>query len=577
MPLPENNSGAWPPPAHTQRLTRMREARAWYGGDRAKLAAMYGGSTGAASSHIATTINPEGKGLVQRAVSAISNRFWSRTVAAGETDTRRHLPIAQDIAILSSEWLFGEPCTFRVNGPVYESDAEASIDPATNAPTPAHRKGDPLPETVKAQEALDAILEANSVESLLLQSGEIGAALGSMPLRVVLNRAMFDTPRLVRVDPAACVPMFSWGALTGVVFWREVRVGWASGNVVVRHLELHEGGRIFHGLYRGAPDQLGVRIPMAEGDADCQAIAVNLDADSAIVKRFEHQGKPLKTATSIPNVLPDPLDIDNLVGRSDYTPAVIDLMDAADHLYSQFMENVEDARGRVLLSKAMLESGGIGKGMTFDSSQRYFTKLNLPPTEKDGALPIEKVQFELRAEEYLASIDAITSKAIEAAGWNPETGSDEGAAPMTATEVHDRRKRSNSTRDKKLAYVRRELEALAFTLLVLHSQEFDTTVKPYPVEVQFPPAVQPSITELAQTAQTLRAAKAASTQVLVELVHPDWDKVQVAKEVERLEKESRTIDPATIGLSARLPGDAPQLAAPQAPTGPQAGQQGEPA
>jgi hypothetical protein len=46
--------------------------------------------------------------------------------------------------------------------------------------------------------------------------------------------------------------------------------------------------------------------------------------------------------------------------------------------------------------------------MTFDSSQRFFTKLNLPPTEKDGALPIEKVQFDLRADEYLSSIDAIS-------------------------------------------------------------------------------------------------------------------------------------------------------------------------
>lgn len=557
MPLPLNDSGAWPPAEGDARRARVREARAWYGGDPGKLASLYGGGT-TASSHIGTTINPNGRGTVQqRAVGASSARFWSTTVAQGEPDTRRHLPIANDIAILSSEWLFGDPPKFTVLGPRWEADAPDVMGPdGVTVAEPAHRKGDPKPETVKAQERLDQILKASKAEALFLASAEIGAALGSMPLRIAFDKAKMDMPRLVRVDPDATEPTFVWGALEGVTFWRTVKVPWASSTTVLRHLELHEAGRIYHALYQGGADQLGKRIPMTEGDATCQAIAPQLDEDSALRVRFEYEGKPVKTATSIPNVLPDPLDLDNLVGRSDYTQGVIEIMDAADRVFSQFMENVEDARGRVLISRSMLETGGIGKGLTFDSSQRFFTKLNTPPAEKEGgALPLEKVQFEIRAEEYLRTIDALTAKAIEAAGWRPDGDSKGDGRDVTATEDTNDRRRSLSTRDKKIRYIESELEDLAFALLVIDAQEFSSGITPFPVEVKFPESVQPTVMELAQTAKALRDAKAASDETIIALVHPDWTEGQVSAELTRLKEQGRSIDPATIGLSSRLPGE----------------------
>lgn len=572
MPLPLNDSGSWPPAEHAARMGQIREARVWYGGSREKLASYYGGGT-TATTNIATSVNPTGATRVQRALNSVGlGKFWSTTVPEGGTDMRRHLPTALDIAIINSELLHADTPSVRVLGPTYPSDGPEVTDPATGVVTPAHVKGDPMPETVKAQERLDAILDACNFGALLLQSSEISSPLGSAPLRIAFDKAHMSAPRLVRVDPEHTVPHYVWGSLEGVTFWRTVRAAWAGSTTVLRHLELHEGGRIYHALYQGTGDELGKRIPMTDGDATCQAIAPNLDAESALKVRFEHLGKPVKTATSIPNVLPDPLDIENLTGRSDYTPAVLDLLDAADRAYSQLMENLEDAKGRILISRSMLESAGVGKGLTFDGSQRVFTKLNTPPAEKEGgALPIEKVQFELRADEYLMLIDALVGKAIKAAGFNPETDTNNDGRDVTATEVTSRGKRSMSTRDKKLRYWIPELEALLYALLVIDAQEFGSGITPFPVQVSYPESVQPTILELANTADALNRAKAASLEVRVALVHPDWDDTQVKLEADKIRNEGRVIDPALIGLSGRLPGDAaaPIAAAPAAASTPE--------
>lgn len=568
MPLPEPRSGPWPPAEHSDRLGRMGESRAWYGGDPGKLATQYGGGTSRSSS-VATTINPDGKGIIQRAVGYLSSKFWSQTVAQGESDTRRHLPIANDLAVLSSELLHSEPPTFTVLGPLYENDGEEVVTPAadgTEAVTRKWRKGDPMPETVKAQERLDYLLDQSRMDSLLLQASELGAALGSSPLRIAFDKTKMTEPRIVRVNPAATVPMHSWGAQTGVVFWRVLKLDWIGATAVARHLELHEAGKIFHGLYVGTSDDIGDIHPMADGDAACKAIAPGLGEDGALSVSFSYEERPVRTAVSIPNVLPDPLDIDNLVGRSDYTMGVIDLMDSADRIYSQLMENVEDARGKVLIARSMLESAGIGKGLTFDTSQRYFTKLNVPPAEKEGGgLPLEKIQFELRAAEYLQLLDAIQAKAISSAGYSPDGDARPDGRDVTATEVNSDNRKSMSTRDKKIRYWADDLAALAHALLVIDAAEFNSGVKPYPVKVTYPEAVQPTLLELAGTAKMMKDAKVASLTTLVALVHPDWNDGQVDEEVAAIQNEGRIVDPAVIGLSGRLPGDPP----PAPPTGAQ--------
>ena len=70
-----------------------------------------------------------------------------------------------------------------------------------------------------------------------------------------------DHPLLDVVHADAAVPEFRWGILTAVTFWRVVS---EDNSQVVRHLERHEPGVIFHGLYRGSKDKLGVKVDMAD-------------------------------------------------------------------------------------------------------------------------------------------------------------------------------------------------------------------------------------------------------------------------------------------------------------------------
>ena len=67
---------------------------------------------------------------------------------------------------------------------------------------------------------------------------------------------------------------------------------------------------------------------------------------------------------------------------------------------------------------------------------------------------------------------------------------------------------------------------------------------PNDLTVNFPPFVQNTTEDNAQTVQTLRAAQLLSTQTGVQMAHPDWDKTQVDEEVARLQAAQPLTDPA---------------------------------
>ena len=545
-PLP-NDFTAWPPPGHSDRYRRMRRNSVWYGGDPKRLEAEYGSSSAVVHGGPGTTLNPT-PGLAKRVYAAVRNEFWA-TSSNDEKDTKRHLPTPQDISTISSEMLFGDPPSVKVAGPTYEVDGPLDADGQ-----PLWRKGDPTADTQRAQKRLDYVLQSCNFHSTLLAAAEVSSALGSTGLRIAFDKSgdIKDRPVITRVDADAIIPNYSWGQLISVTFWQVLAVD--KNDVIWRHLELHEAGRVYHGLYKGDSHTLGQRQPLAAQPATA-ALSELVDADGGITI-LSNGGK---TATSIPNVLPDPLDRASNAGRSDYTPPVLDLFDAIDRVYSQMMDTIEDAKSRLIISDSMLERRGAGEGVGFDSNQRIFTKVKLPPSEREGGgIPIEKIQFDMHVAEYLQAIEALTSKAVRAAGYNPQTMGDEAGAAMTATEYAGRNKRSMSTRDKKIRYWQPELSAILTSLLAVDVEQFaprdpddNTAIIAYPVEVTFPDAVQPTIRELADTAKALKDAEAASKFTLVKTVHPDWNDTQVQEEVDRILAQNSVIDPVTFGLAGQ--------------------------
>ena len=487
----------WPPKPFDRAAHRMREWDAWYVGKPEHLAALYG-----AGPVVHTRPTQYRGGLV----GAVSRFFWGRPVTPrGQQRTRLHVPLAADIATASADLLFAEPPRITVAG-----DA--------------------------AQKRLDQIINTPAVHSNLLEAAEVAAALGGVYLRVVWDTDTAAHAMLDAVDADAAVPEWRWRHLSAVTFWETL--DHSDGSTVLRHLERHESGRIVHTLYQGTDDELGRPLPLTEHPVTAWAAPL-VDADGAIAT-----GTRRLSAAYIPNIRPSRewRGVPELkpLGRSDFD-GVEPMLDALDETYSSWMRDVRLAKARLLVPTGYLQPNGPGRGATFDDDQEIFTELNMLTGRGDGPPPITPSQFAIRVREHADTVEQITHDILRAAGHSPSSFGDYTGAPgVTATEVVDRRSLSEQTRDKKSRYWSAALGAITAALLDVDRHVFNTpgvAVADDPV-VEFGDQAQPDPAELARTAQILLAAEAASTDVRVRLVHPEWDDDQVDAEVARILAET---------------------------------------
>lgn len=554
MPLPQNGT-AWPLPGHEARYRRMGKAKAYWGGVPGRIMGVQD-QDATESGGPATTLNPGGS----KRVGATLRRFWGgRSGASTETDSRRHIPLPEDIATIGAELLFSEPLRIRVDGPTYTSDM---LDEAGNVVAKA---GDPTPETQAAQQRIERCLQRVQFGATLLAAAESGNVLGSSTLRVAFDKAgpIRDQPMIVRTDADAAFPEYQWGILTAVTFWS---VRHADKSTVWRLLERHDGlaGTIEYGLYKGGADNLGEQQPVSAlpstaglGQVD-GAVLVGM---TVVLTLIPGGGHP--TAVSIPNMLPDPLDSQSAIGRSDFRPTTYGLFDDADKAFTDLMDELDDAKSRLLVSDALLERRGAGRGLGFDPEQRVF-RLNVPPASGDtNGLPIAKAEFSLRTQERLIGLDAIRRMAIESAGYDRSVmGDEDTTGAMTATEVRARQRRSLSTRDKKAAWWKAGLSDLLTSYLLIDTLYFPSsevvdnvpvTVKPFPVVVEFVDAVQPSMNELLMDAALMRTADAADDESIVRYVWRDLSQKQVddmVKSIHSQRGQATAIEPLALNPAA---------------------------
>lgn len=528
--LPANNI-AWPPTNEIARYDRMRVASTWYGGDPDKLATLY--TNGYGGAEVAQD------GVLKKTVLAVRRFFWGTAPTLGERTTKVHVPVAEDIATLSSELLFSEGLSIRVDGPVEPEDV---VDPADEEGKRLLKvKGQPTEETQKVQDRLEELIDKADLQALLLAAAETQSPLGSVALRVAWDKNIEPTmPFITRADADSVITEYSWGKLVSVTFWRVLSV---KGETYVRHLERHERGKIFHGVYVGTLSNLGHQEPLAEHGLDFE---VNAEGYIPVDDKY-------RFATSVPNRLPDPLDRLNSAGRSDLSPGVITMMDSIDEIATSLMRDIELGKGRLVVADYMLEDNGPGKGTTFNPETKIFSPLKMQPGD-DGEAPITSVQFKIRVEEHIRAIEWFVNQALKAAGYNSDIERGTQGGDMTATEYSGKNKRSLSTRDKKITYWTNALEEILEALLAADAEQFHTPgIKPMPVVVEFPDAVQPDIKVLAETVKVMKDAEAASIQTLVQTLHPDWSVREVADEVELIQSEHSVVNPDTFGQSPQPP------------------------
>lgn len=517
MPLPDAGQ-VWPPKSLERVHNNLSTYAAWWSGDPDQLSRAYGGSG-----------NTTERSFTERGgiVGAVQRLFWGEVARPGEKRTKLHVPVAGEIAQVSADLIFGQPPAVTV-------------------------KDDDV-----TQERIDELI-GDRADTQLHEAAEACAALGHVYLRVGWDRDIDPTgPLLSVVDADAAYPVYAYGHLREVSFVRE----WVDGGAVLRHVELHEPGVIWHAAYLGDHYNLGRIVPLSAHPQTADVAEAEMVADP------DRAGSGILTGI-------DRLDVVGVANQRSKTwrhlPAARDLgapdiagvelaLDALDDCWSSWMRDIRHGRSRIHVPMHMMENQGPGKGASFDLDRELYVGLTSPP---DGPLQLEATQFKIRYEEHSATALALLERIVGGAGYSLQTfGLDPSTSTQTATESWARQNRTQNTRNGKLRHWNRGLRDLTYVLLAVDAAQFGGKGNPeLPVTVQFADTVSESQVVRAQTAQALRGADAASTRTLVNLVHNDWDGEEVDEEVLRIETGSDS------GVAPAVPEVQPVV--PQAPADP---------
>lgn len=496
MALPEYDL-VWPPVNNRQADRYYQEWGAWWSGDPDALRRFYQVTNGFES-----MIDPKQYvGSAGDLMNQVSRFFWGNPPEPGALrDAKLHVPLAGDIASTSADLLYGEPPTWSI--PDDLDGAEAT------------------------QSRMDKIVE-NGLIPVLLEGSEIGSALGGWYLRATIDTAVADTVIYDAIPPESAVPEWRSGAMRAVTFWRKI---FEDQGKVYRHLEKHEIGWVYHGLYIGSDDRLGTRVdlrahPETEGFYALVGESGRMDT-----------GADTLTAEYIPNMRPNRLMRGSMLGRSDYS-GIESTMDALDEVWSSLMRDVRHGKSRIIIPEAYLQSNGAGRGARFSMEQELYVPVKAIPDNEGVSL--EQVQFDIRVDEHLTAARNLAVQALRGAGYASQTfGEGDQSGPATATEVQARERRSFVTRDRKIGYNRSPLVRLSRAGLQMDKKWFGSdsgdVVSESP-NLEWPDGVQTDLETMSKVVQMLDAAKAASQRTKIQMVHPQWNKDQVQEEIELIE------------------------------------------
>jgi A118 family predicted phage portal protein len=413
-----------------------------------------------------------------------------------------HVPIAGDLCGGSADLLFSEP-------------PKLTVDDTTT------------------QARLDELVD-DGMLTTLQTAAEVGAALGGVYLRPVYDKDLSDRPWIVAEHADRAIPEWTWGRLSAVTFWKVVR---EEDGQVWRWLQRHEPGLIFHGLYQGTAEKLGRPVPL-EDDPATAGFAPLVGEDGSIPTGYDKLD-----VVYIPNQSSRRWrSVDRLqhLGRSDLD-GVEPLMDALDETYSSWMRDIRLGKGRIIVPETYLQSNGPGRGASWNPDQEAFSGVNVLRSGDGMALTV--AQFAIRVQEHRETAEDLVNQILRSAGYSGQTfGLGDGVA-VTATEVTARERRSMTTRGRKILRWRPALAQLVEALLAVDQHVFGGPVTPQRPTVEFEDSVQEDPLSLANTADVLRRAQAASTDTLVRMAHPEWDEDQVAAEVQRIQVEAGTAVP----------------------------------
>ncbi len=487
--LPDANS-RWPPWSWWNEYQKFAEWAAWYSGDPVKLSDVY--------SQIVDT-------------GDIQGRIWSDDIE-DEVRTMLHVPLAGDIASVSADLLFGEGPDIKI---------------------PEAKSSDADSDAIETQDRLDEMLEKSDVYSRSVKAAETASALGGCFLKVDWDAKFKQFPILSVAQQDNVLPEFKHGFLRRVLFHRIVEVASAdrtSGGpdkddkpvgTYIRHLEYREPGLIQHGLYEGTRNNLGDRIPLDQHwkTANYER-EITHDIDDSLVRY-------------VPNKRPNRLWRTSALGQSDYQ-GIEGLMDALDATYTSWIRDLKLAKARLLVPKNMIENDD--GTLKFDVDKSVYVALEQSPTEEQKITP---QQFDIRAEKHKKTAMELFMRAIDSAGYSPQTfGLEESGRAESGTALRLRERKSVQTKNKKERYFSSPLSETLELMLMVDNMKGFSDVTPYRPRIEFGSSFKPSQNELADTLDKINRAETASIETKVRILHPDWSEDEIEEEVEQIKDEN---------------------------------------
>lgn len=443
-------------------------------------------------------------GSVDRLINFYSSKagpFWSKEVK-NDRMTMLHVPVAGDIASVSSDLLFAEAPDIKI--------------------PQAHQEEAPQ-DAINTQDRLNEIINETDMYSRFLEAGETASALGGVFLKINWDTTYKPYPILSVAQPDNAIPEFKWGFLKRVTFHKVIDA--PSMNDYWRLLEIHELGVIKNQLWRGSRFDLGEQLPL-EARPETRGIKPVIETGiNELACRY------------IPNKKPNREWRGSNLGQSDYS-GIIGLMDSLDEAYTSWMRDLKLARGRIVVPEYMLDfEDGEPK---FDIDKEVFSPLSLGPASTERQDKIENIQFDIRADEHKSTIENLLEKIYTMAGYSPQSFGMEinGSGTMTATEIKAKESKSYKTRNKKSKYMQGGLEEIIHIMLMIDANKFDSDINPdYRPQVDLREDVKASPMEKADSINKLNQAQAISIDTKVRLLHNDWNEKQIQAEVNRIKRE----------------------------------------
>lgn len=419
-----------------------------------------------------------------------NNKFWARQIR-NDSNFFIHVPIANDISETSSAFLFGETPLIRFN-----SDSEDMKEP---------------------QSILDKMLTESGFYQRLVEGAEVASAIGGVYIKVAWDSEVSEYPIPMVVQCEQAFPRFKFGKLHSVDLVYEVA---NDGSTVYRLVETIEKGSITNTLYKGSSDNLGTKVNLS----DCEATKeLEESLDTADVM----------TCFFIPNMLPNKLNRQSPMGRSDYQGQET-LMDALDEVFSAWMVDIQIARGKIHVPSGYVKQIGEDGKTKFNIDTMMYEELDVDPTSMAKA--IEATQFEIRSEQFEKTCLNLLDRIITSAGYSPQSfGLNIAGRAESGTALNVRERKSFATTSKKQSYWEPALKGIVKAMLTIYNAflggELNNELE---VNVEFMDSVSNNLTEVANSVKTLSDAKAISTDTKVRMVHPEWTNNQVQEEVERI-------------------------------------------